>query len=105
MVPHCGVQGGAQATCRRGTADWPTLSGQVLRLGLLEVGFGKNNKTITLGVMCFKPRRLCFCEKIKDNHKTCGSMHFILEIQGNLILTKKRIFCYMSTSYRLTVIR
>jgi hypothetical protein len=54
------------------------LSGQVLRLGLLEVGFGKNNKTITLGVMFLKPRRLCFCEKIKDNHKTCGSMHFIL---------------------------
>ena len=77
-------------TRHHGLGDWPMLSSQGLRLGLLEVGFGKNNKTITLGVMCFKPRRLCFCEKIKDNHKTCGSMHFILEIQGNLILTKKK---------------
>ena len=77
-------------TRHHGLGDWPMLSSQGLRLGLLEVGLVKTIRPLPLGLCVLSQGTYVSAKKIKDNHKTCGSMHFILEIQGNLILTKKK---------------
>jgi len=93
VVPHCGVQGVAQATCQHGIMDWaigPCYQVRDSGWVFLRWRLVKTIRPLPLGLCVLSQGTYVSAKKIKDNHKTCGSMHFILEIQGNLILTKKK---------------